>query len=194
MKYEKDDIFDTMRQAELFALAHEAMVENRLAWRRDLDNFTKVRCMIDDMIMDKRVARRAIKLSGGGNQPPPDVDQWTQESSTGGQWQGHRRNEMRRATASRGRSQRNQEGSLKKPSRKARAKAGVEARPKAREKASYATCAEGLGTPRGCAPVKDGSTTWRRTRPKEKTPMKTAAGPKRTTRHSNWSTLAAILV
>ena len=40
----------------------------------------------------------------------------------------------------------------------------------------------GLGTPRGCAPVKDGITTWRRTRPKEKTPMKTAVGPKMTTK------------
>ena len=96
--------------------------------------------MIDDMIRDKREARDAIKLSGEGNQPQPDVDQlklremtsdfaeeaseggsdtssvqklaeslsaivetlaskgeskvkgkkgqWTQESSTGGQWQG----------------------------------------------------------------------------------------------------------
>ena len=31
--------------------------------------------MIDDMVRDKREARGAIKLSGGGNQPPPDVDQ-----------------------------------------------------------------------------------------------------------------------
>ena len=31
--------------------------------------------MIDDMIMNKREARRAIKLSGGNNQPPLDVDQ-----------------------------------------------------------------------------------------------------------------------
>ena len=63
-----------MRQAALFAVAPEAVVENRLAGRRDLDNHTKVRCMIDDMIRDKREARGAIKLSGGGNQPPPDVD------------------------------------------------------------------------------------------------------------------------
>ena len=33
----------------------------------------------------------------------------------------------------------------------AKAKAGVEERPKAREKASHATCTEGLSTPRGCA-------------------------------------------
>ena len=31
--------------------------------------------MIDDMIRDKRQARGAIKLSGGGNPPPLDVDQ-----------------------------------------------------------------------------------------------------------------------
>ena len=107
-----------------------------------MDNHAKVRCMLDDMIRDEREARGAIKLSGGGNQPPPDVDQlklremtsdfaeeaseggsdtssvqklaeslsavvetfnsaskgkskgkgkkgqWTQDSSTGGQWQG----------------------------------------------------------------------------------------------------------
>ena len=142
MKFEKDDISDKMRQAALFAIAPEAVVENRLAGRRDLDNNAKVRCMIDDMIRDKREASGATKLSGGGNQPPPDVDQlklremasdfaeeaseggsdtssvqklaeslsaiveslnsaskgkgkgkgkkgqWTQESSTGGQWQG----------------------------------------------------------------------------------------------------------
>ena len=48
--------------------------------------------MIDDMIRD-REARGAIKLSGGGNQPPPDVDQlklremtsdFAEESSEGG--------------------------------------------------------------------------------------------------------------
>ena len=77
---------------------------------------------------------------------------------------------------------------------KASVKAEVEERPKAREKDSHATCAEGLDTPRGCAPVKDELMTWSRTCPKEKTPIKTAAGTKRTTRHSNWDTLAAILV
>ena len=93
MKFEKDDISDKMRQAALFAMAPEAVVENRLAGRRDLDNNAKVRCMIDDMIRDKREARGAIKLSGGGNQPPPDVDQlklrkmtsdFAEESSEGG--------------------------------------------------------------------------------------------------------------
>ena len=136
MKFEKDDITDKMRQAALFAMAPEAVVENRLAGRRDLDNHARVRCMIGD----KREARGAVKLSGGGNQPPTDVNQlelrvmtsdfaeevseggsdtssvqkiaesltaivetlnsaskgkskgkkkgqWTQESSTGGQWQ-----------------------------------------------------------------------------------------------------------
>ena len=248
MKFEKDDISDKMRQAALFATAPEAVVESRLAGRRDLDNYAKVRCMIDDMIRDEREARGAIKLSGGGNQPPPDVDQlklremtsdFAEEASEGGKdtssvqklaeslsaivetlnpaskgrakekvktvsgpknlprevsGRAHRRDRMRRATASRGRSLRKQEGPLKNPREKARAKAGVEERPKAREKASHATCAEGLGTPRGCAPVKDGLMTWSRTRLKEKTPMKTAAGPKRTTRHSNWGTLAASLV
>ena len=75
MKFEKNDISDKMRQADLFAVAPKAAVENRLAGRRDLDNYAKVRWMIDDMIRDKREARGAIKLSGGGNQPPPDVDQ-----------------------------------------------------------------------------------------------------------------------
>ena len=93
MKFEKDDISDKMRQAALFAMALEAVVENRLAGRRDLDNYAKVRCMIDDMIRDKREARGAIKLSGGGNQPPPDVDQlklremtsdFAEEASEGG--------------------------------------------------------------------------------------------------------------
>ena len=57
MKFEKDDISDKMRQAALFAMAPEAVVENRLAGRRDLDNYAKVHCMIDDMIRDKREAR-----------------------------------------------------------------------------------------------------------------------------------------
>ena len=73
---EKDDISDKKRQAALFAMAPDAVVVNRLARRRDLDNYAKARCMIDDMIRDKREARGGIKQSGGGNQPPPDVDQW----------------------------------------------------------------------------------------------------------------------
>ena len=54
MKFEKDDISDKMRQAALFATALDAVIENRLAGRRDLDNYAKVRCMIDDMIRDER--------------------------------------------------------------------------------------------------------------------------------------------
>ena len=75
MKFEMCDICDKMRLATLFTVAREAVVENRLAGRRDLDNFANVRCMTEDMILDKREARGAIKLSGGGNQPLPDVDQ-----------------------------------------------------------------------------------------------------------------------
>ena len=63
-----------MLQAALFAMAPEAVVENTLDGRRDLDDYAKVRCMIHDMIRDTREARGAIKLSGGGNQLPPDVD------------------------------------------------------------------------------------------------------------------------
>ena len=82
-----------MRQAALFAMAPESFVENRLVGRRDLDNCAKVRCMTGDMIRDKSEARGAIKLSGGGNQPPPGVDQlklremtsdFAEESSEGG--------------------------------------------------------------------------------------------------------------
>ena len=43
MKFEKDDICDKMRQAALFAKVPEAVVENRLAGRRDLDICAKVR-------------------------------------------------------------------------------------------------------------------------------------------------------
>ena len=56
-------------------MALEAVVQNWSAGRRDLDNHTKVHCMIDDIIRDMREARGAIKLCGGGNQPPLDVDQ-----------------------------------------------------------------------------------------------------------------------
>ena len=72
---EKDDISDKMRQAALFAMALEAVVQNRLVGRGDVETYVKVRCIIDDMIRDKREARNTIKLSGGGSQPPPDVDQ-----------------------------------------------------------------------------------------------------------------------
>ena len=74
-------------------MAPEAVAENRWTERRDLDNYAKGRCMIDDMIRDTREAREAIKLSGGGNQPPPEVDQlrlremtwdFAEEASEGG--------------------------------------------------------------------------------------------------------------
>ena len=54
MKFDKNDISDKMRQAALCAMAREAVVESRLAGRRDLDDYAKIRCMIDDMIRDKR--------------------------------------------------------------------------------------------------------------------------------------------
>ena len=57
MKFEKEDISVEMRQAALVDMAPEAVVENRLAGRRDLDNCAKVCCMIDDMFRDKREAR-----------------------------------------------------------------------------------------------------------------------------------------
>ena len=38
----------------------EAVVENRLAGRRDFDKCAKVRCMIDDVIRDEREAKGAI--------------------------------------------------------------------------------------------------------------------------------------
>ena len=65
MKFEKDDISDKMLQAVLFAMAPEAVVEDRLAGRGDLDNYAKVRYMIDDVIRDKREARGAIKSAAG---------------------------------------------------------------------------------------------------------------------------------
>ena len=55
-----------------------------------MDNYAKVRCMIDDMIRDKREVRGAIKLSGGGNQPPQELKlremtpDFAEESSEGG--------------------------------------------------------------------------------------------------------------
>ena len=57
MKFEKDDISDKMRQAALFAMAPEAVVENRLNGRRDLRSNAKVRCMIDG---DKREANGGL--------------------------------------------------------------------------------------------------------------------------------------
>ena len=57
---------------------------------------------------------------------------------------------MWRAIASRGHSLGKQGEPLKTPRAKAKSKAKVDGRPKAKEKASSATCAEGLGTARRC--------------------------------------------
>ena len=65
MKFEKDDISDKMRQVALCAVAPEAVVENRLAGRRDLDNYAKVRCMSDDIIRDKRSESRRQSTATG---------------------------------------------------------------------------------------------------------------------------------
>ena len=246
MKFEKYDISDKMRQAALFAMAPEAVVENRLAGRRDLDSYAKVRCMIDDMIRDKREARGAIKLSGGGNQPPTDVDQlklremtsdlaeesseggsdtysvqklaeslsaiveslnsaskgkgkgkgkkgqWAQDSSTGGQWQGTSQNVAGNRQPW---PQPKEAGrAIEKPKGKGKGKGKSEGKAKGKGKGLKCYVCGGIGHPRGCAPAKDGLMTWSRIRPKEKTPTKKAVGPRRTTRHSNWDTLAAKLV
>ena len=97
---------------------------------------------------------------------------------------------MRRKTARRGHSLVKQGEPLKSAGQRQRQKWRKVQRH--RKRPLTAACAEGLGTPQGCAPAKDGSTTWSRTRPKEKTPMKRVAGLMRTTRHPNWGTLAAI--
>ena len=72
MKFEKDDISDKMRQAALFAMAPEVVVEHRLAGRRDLDNDAKVRYMIDDMIRDKKRSERSHQI------------EWRRQSTTAG--------------------------------------------------------------------------------------------------------------
>ena len=95
---------------------------------------------------------------------------------------GHHRDRIGRRTASRDSSLRKQEEPLRGPKEKGKGK-GKRKGQRQGEKASNATCAEELDTPRGCA-----------LRLKEKTPMRTNTGPKKTTRHSNWDTLAASLV
>ena len=61
MKFEKDDISDKMRKVALFAMAPEAVVENRLAGRRDLDSYAKVRCIRG--VEWKEGATRALSTS-----------------------------------------------------------------------------------------------------------------------------------
>ena len=188
----------------LCAVAPEAVVENRLAGRRDLNNYAKARCMIDDMVRDKREARGAIKLSGGGNQPPPDVDQlklreitseFAEKESEGGS---DTSSFQKLAESSSAIVETLNSASKVRAKEKARRVSGpkklpleVSGRAHRRDgmwratasRGRSTTCVEGSGPPRGCAPVKDGLT---RTRQKEKPPMKTAAGPKRTTKHSIW--------
>ena len=83
-KFEKDDISDKMRQAALFAVAPEAVVENSLAGRRE--NSLDDKCHdqgqerseenLEPRVSDsKHIKTKNIKLSGGGNQSPPPVDQ-----------------------------------------------------------------------------------------------------------------------
>ena len=62
MKFEKDDISDKMRQAALYAVSLEAVAENRLAGRRDLDRYAGVRCFVDDMIRDKKRSERSLQI------------------------------------------------------------------------------------------------------------------------------------
>ena len=167
MKFEKDDISDNMRQAALFAIAPEAVVDNKLAGRRDLDNYAKVRCMIDDMIRDKRSEESHQiewrRQSTAAERRPPSVDQ-------------PKLREMTLDFA--------EEASLLRPavaaaqgSRKGQRKTKQGERQRQRQEWTKSkrqgTMPHRLGTLRGCAPVKNELTTWSRTRPMEKTPMKT---------------------
>ena len=76
---------------------------------------------------------------------------------------------MRRETASCGSNIRDAGRALERPKGKGKdkGKSGGKAKGKG-ERAQMATCVEGLDTPRGCAPVKDGLMTWNRTRLKER--------------------------
>ena len=80
MKFEKDDISDKTRQAALFFfVSFRVVVENRLAGRRDLDNYSKVRCMMGDMIRDQREATGRDQIEwrrqpDGARRRPVDVN------------------------------------------------------------------------------------------------------------------------
>ena len=106
----------------------------------------------------------------------------------------HHIDRMWRGTASRGRSLRMQEEPLVGPRRKAKAKARVEDRPKARGKAKCYVCG-GIGHPARLRPSEGWVRDLEQDAPDGEDTMKTkAVGPRRTTRHSNWDTLAASLV
>ena len=70
----KTDGFNAWRQAALFAMAPEAVVENRLTGRRDLDDCARIRCIVNDTIREKRgepsnwveeaISRRQTSTSG----------------------------------------------------------------------------------------------------------------------------------
>ena len=112
--------------------------------------------MVDDMMRVKREARGTIKLSGGGNQPPPDVEQLKLREMTSDF--AEEGNEGGRDTSS---TQKLAESLSKIVQTLNSASKG---------KSKEQLCFEGEDT------------------------MKTAAGPKRTTRHPNLGTSAAILV
>ena len=75
--------------------------------------------------------------------------QWAQDSSTGGQWQGTSQN----VVGNRQPWPQPQEAgrAIDKPKEKGKGKGKNGGKVKGWEKASHATCVEGLDTPRGCA-------------------------------------------
>ena len=183
MKLDKNGISDKMHQAALFAMAPEAVVENKLAGRRDLDDCAKVRCKMDDMSRDKGEAR-------GGNQPLPYVDQLKLREVTldladgSSEGRGDTSSVQKLAEplsaivetlncATKSKSKINCKRETVEPTKLPCAAIGKDAsqrqnvmgdrRGKAttKVKGSLATCAEELGAPHGCAPaVRDGSTTF----------------------------------
>ena len=111
MKFEKDDISDKMRQAALFAMAPEAVAENTLTAKKRQPTTAGRRpaeAQRDDVGLRGRSERRRERHSSvqklaeslsaiveslnsaskGKGKGKGKKGQWTQESSTGGQWQG----------------------------------------------------------------------------------------------------------
>ena len=211
-----------MRQAAWFAIAPEAVVENRLAWKRDLDDCAKVCCVIDDMIRDERsegshqiVKRRQSATARRGPLEPQRGDVGPRgrgkchegkEQRTGQTGTLERRcfrgRSMAGCAAERERderpsavvaSERKRKTSEKpKGTSKGKSKAGGKVKGNGK-KASLATCAEDLDTPHCCAPVRDGSTTLTRKRLTERTRTMTVVGKRKRMRHSSWSTSAVML-